>query len=156
MDNYKLAIINNKDNNVNRRGSINDGDLHINCLISYIREKYCDNKLLMQLNDQHTPDTAAYYLTLFDNNILFLNTTHNVEKYGRTGIFFMPDDISDYQREMLYEFADDIHDYSVDIAYDFEVENGFLNASELRSSKAGDIKDLLDTYFEKKNINKVR
>lgn len=155
MNDYKLAIINDIDSVVERRGSIDNDDLHINCLLNYIKEKYSDNKLLNQLNGRHTPETVGYYLTLFDNNILFFNTTSDVLKYGRTGFFMLPKEISNFQKEKLYEFASELTDYSVDIAYDFTVDDGFLNASELKSSDTGDVINLLDTYFEKKH-NKSR
>lgn len=155
MNDYKLAIINDIDNMIEKCGSINNDDLHINCLLNYIKEKYSDNKLLNQLNGRHTPETVGYYLTLFDNNILFFNTTSDVFKYGRTGFFMLPKEISNSQKEKLYEFASELTDYSVDIAYDFTVDDGFLNASELKSSDTGDVINLLDTYFEKKH-NKSR
>ena len=66
-----------------------------------------------------------------------------------------PKEISDNQKIKLYEFADEINDYFIDIAYDFTVDDGFLNASELKSSSTGDISNLLDTYFEKKH-NKIK
>lgn len=155
MDDYKLAIINDKDNGIEKIGSRKNDDLHIICLLNYIKEKYRDNKLLNQLNERHTPDAVGYYLTLFDNNILFFNTTTDVSKYGKTGFFMFPKEISDNQKIKLYEFADEINDYFIDIAYDFTVDDGFLNASELKSAGVGDISNLLDTYFEKKH-NKNR
>ena len=39
MDDYKLAIINDKDNGIEKIGSRKNDDLHIICLLNYIKEK---------------------------------------------------------------------------------------------------------------------
>ena len=55
------------------------------------------------------------------NSIEALN--QELSKYGKTGFFMFPKEISDNQKIKLYEFADEINDYFIDIAYDFTVDD---------------------------------
>lgn len=109
MENYKLAFIYGKDDenrnikegNIERLGDAHDEEqLHINCLLEYAKHRYSDIGIFKKLNSNHMPETAGYFFTLF-GHIVFFNTTKNVEKYGKSGIFLMPQELTDIQKIIL-------------------------------------------------------
>ncbi len=165
IDNYKLAFIygaddekrNIKDGEIEMIGNAHDEDeLHIKSLLDYSKEKYSDIEVFKRLTIKHTPDVAGYFFTLF-GHIIFFNTTKNIEKYGKTGIFMMPKIISEKQRESLKDFIEILDEYSINICYDLELVDGILEAKELHSvNKENSIK-LLNTYLQKENkVNKTK
>lgn len=102
MDNYKIAIIygnnddkrNIKDGSIELLGKQTQDDLHIMNLINYLNEKYSDVDFFKQITIRHMPEIPSYFITQFGHAV-FLNMTKNVQKYGKCGMFLMPDNISD-------------------------------------------------------------
>jgi hypothetical protein len=157
MDNYKFAIINGEDNSekdiqagkVERYGNIEFGDLnHIDYLMEYIDNKFSDVPMFKSLNNRHTPEIAAFLISRL-GYIVFLNATKNAKRYGKTGIFIMPDEITDKQKEALYSFYEEIKDFSVTIIYNLKIVDGFLDGVNLAPVNKEDSKKLLDSFFSK-------
>lgn len=159
IDSYKLAIIygkednikNIKDGQIEMRGNAYDFDvIHIKCLLDFAKERYPEVEIFKRLNYKHTPEIASYFLTLLDN-IVFLNTTKDIEKYGKTGIFMMPKTFSEMQIDTLISFTENLKDYSISICYDLELVDGILESKELHSLDKKQAIKLLETYLQKEN-----
>ncbi len=165
MDSYKLAIIYSEDNNMK---NIKDGqlkmlgdaydseELHIKCLLDLAKEIYPEVDIFRKITYRHTPEIASYFFTLLDN-IVFLNTTKNMEKYGKTGMLMMPKNLSEKQIDTLISFTENLKDYSISICYDLELIDGILESKELHSLEKEQTIKLLETYFQRENrINKSK
>lgn len=157
MDNYKIAIIygnnddkrNIKDGSIELLGKQTQDDLHIMNLINYLNEKYSDVDFFKQITIRHMPEIPSYFITQFGHAV-FLNMTKNVQKYGKCGMFLMPDNISNMQKKTLYEFCNTISDYSITIFYDLKLDYGILDGKQIIGAFKKSPKDLLDQFFKEK------
>lgn len=154
MDEYKIAIIygttdeqrNIKEGNIEKIGDINDPYLlHSSCLLDFARTKYPDIKIFQKLTYRSSPETIGYFFAQL-GHILFLNTT---KKGNKTGLFIMPDNITERQKNTLYNFAEHLAGFTVGIFYDLNLISGIVDGRELYQStiKNETISSLLDTYF---------
>lgn len=158
MDNYKLAFIHGRSNserkiyegNIDKYGELGDGNLHILCLLDYAKEKYPDVPIFKQFNDKYAATTVGFVYTML-GDVVFFNTTTNISKYGKTGIFMLPDNITDKQKEAMYALANSINDYSVNIYYDLKLEDGILDGSNFSLTEKSSPTQLLDCYFNRNN-----
>lgn len=159
MDNYKLAFIygvddyerNIYDGKIEKIGDSSDEEsFHATCLLDHAKDKYPDKQVFKQMSFRHKPETIGYFYTLF-GHILFLNTTKNVQKYGKSGLFMLPSNITDKQKESLFSFCEEIVDFSVHILYDFTIEDGILEGKELSSVENQSPSSLFASYFAKEN-----
>lgn len=157
MDNYKFAIIYGKDDSerdiqagkIEKYGNIELGDLnHIDYLLEYIDNKFSDVDMFKALNNRHTPEIAAFLISRL-GHVVFLNATKNAKRYGKTGIFIMPDEITEKQKETIYSFYEEIKDFSVTIIYNLKITDGFLDGVNLAPVNKEDSKKLLDSFFIK-------
>ena len=92
MDYFKIAIIG-SNGNIDALGSDTE-ELHSICLLDYANKNY-DNKIFKQLNFRHRPEVISYFLVSLYNDIVFLNTTKDVKKYGYMGILMLPDALNE-------------------------------------------------------------
>lgn len=137
MDDYKLAIIFNGDNEANNikngdmlfLGDSKSDDLHVKCLLDLARKLYPDNQIFQMLNTKHFPTTIAYYLIKM-GHIVFLNTTHYRDdlllKYGKSGELLLPESLNEAQVKSLEKLADLIHDNRIEVTSNMYVDNGFV------------------------------
>lgn len=160
MDNNKFAVIYGnedskrdiRDGQIEKYGDIKFSDLnHIDYLMEYISQKFKDVEMFKALNNRHSPEVAAFLISRLGHAV-FLNATKNAKKYGKSGIFIMPDEISDKQKEALYSFYEEIKDFSITIIYNLKIVDGFLDGVNLASVNREDSKKTLDSFFEKVNI----
>ena len=148
MDNYKIAIINDK---VDKIGDTNVEDyMHIQVLIDYIKKHYKEHKMFDVLNTRHSPEIAAYLISRL-GNIVFLNITKDVKKYGKTGIFIMPDEIDEELKERVIEFSKSVNDYSITIFYDLEIKDGLLDSKINSSVEFNNPQEMLISFFNRNN-----
>lgn len=162
MEKYKLAFIHGsadekrriQEGTIERVGDALDEDVyHSQCLLEYAKENYPDIEVFKRLNWRHKPETIGYFFTLF-GNIVFLNTTKNMHKYGKTGIFLFPSDITDKQKQSLEDFSKRIEDFSVSIFYDLHLQDGMLDGKELYAVENESPLKVLELYEKMKNENK--
>lgn len=154
MENYKVAIIYGKDDptrnikegQIETFGNIDDGELHVTSLLRYAKEKYSDIAVFQQLSLRHTPETVAYFLTLF-GHIVFLNQTS--KSSGRKGTFMFPNEIKGEGKEALYDFTDSLTGYAVDVFYDLNIDGGIVDGEALYCENETP-REMLQQYFEKK------
>lgn len=160
MDNNKFAVIYGnedskrdiRDGQIEKYGDIEFSDLnHIDYLMEYISQKFKDVEMFKALSNRHSPEVAAFLISRLGHAV-FLNATKNAKKYGKSGIFIMPDEISDKQKEALYSFYEEIKDFSITIIYNLKIVDGFLDGVNLASVNREDSKKTLDSFFEKVNI----
>ena len=160
MDNNKFAVIYGnedskrdiRDGQIEKYGDIEFSDLnHIDYLMEYISQKFKDVEMFKALYNRHSPEVAAFLISRLGHAV-FLNATKNAKKYGKSGIFIMPDEISDKQKEALYSFYEEIKDFSITIIYNLKIVDGFLDGVNLASVNREDSKKTLDSFFEKVNI----
>ena len=149
MDYFKIAIIG-SNGNIDVLGSDIE-ELHSICLLDYANNNY-DNKIFKQLNLRHRPEVISYFLVSLYSDIVFLNTTKDVKKYGYMGILMLPDALSDTQRNALNNFLDKIENFSICLATNLYLEDGLLQASESYSVSDESPRSLVDRYFESRNM----
>ena len=151
MDNYKFALFF-PDGEIRYYGDSKSDDYHVGCMLDAARELYPDNQVFKMLNERHLPTTIAYYLTEV-GNIVFLNLTHykreGLTKYGKSGMFMIPNEITQKQLEALKEFESEIKDFDVIIKTDLIIEDGFLESKTL-SGMMGSLDDKLIDLISKK------
>ena len=159
MDDYKLAFIYGTneeecdiwDGKIEKFGDSSDEDsFHSTCLLDHAKERYPDVQIFKKMGFRHKPETIGYFYTLF-GHILFLNTTKNVQKYGKSGLFMLPSNVTEKQKESLFKFCEEIEDFSVHILYDLNIEDGILEGKELSSVENKNISSLFISYFEREN-----
>lgn len=162
MDKYKIAFIygvtdeqrKTEDGELKFYGENIEDSFHSVYLVEFIQEKYPDFKMFQKLNYKHQPEMIAYLLSRVCHHIVFLNTTKDVEKYGKTGTFIMPKDISEKQWETLFLFCDSIPDYQVTINYDIVLVDGLLDSKSLSSTENSNPRSLMESYFRKIEYSK--
>lgn len=165
MDDYKIAFIygitdeqrKTEEGKLEFYGENIENSFHSAYLVEFIQEKYSDFKVFQNLNHRHQPEMIAYLLSRVCHHIVFLNTTKDVEKYGKTGTFIMPEDNSDKQWETLFLFCDSIPDYRISINYDITLVDGLLDSKSLSSTENSTPRSLMESYFQKiKNEKAVK
>ena len=133
MDESKFAIIFNNGNTIDYG---NQDELHIKSMVDFISEYYPNDPLLKTINIRHQPTVVAYLLTK-KNNIIFLNSTEftkeSLERYGKNGILFLPEKITENQLSSLKEMANGIRDYDILIKCNLVIEDGFLHSKTLNN-----------------------
>lgn len=150
MDQYKLAII--ESNGLTEKiGNRQEEELHIICLLDYIKRKYPNNMSLQKLNIRHTPNTVGFFFTLYGNVVVF-NTTKNVQKHGKSAFLMMPTPLSEEQQKSLEQLLETMPDYFVTIAYDMKVVEGVLESKELSSTERLSPIEVLKKYYDKVGI----
>lgn len=131
-------------------------ELHSECLLNYASEHYSDVEFFKRLNYRHKPEVIGFFFLKNFGDIIFFNTTKNIEKYGYTGFFLLPDDISDEQMITLFEFAREIKNYSVGLFSSLRLEEGLLMSEDIYSVENETPEELLDRYFKNERINSKR
>ncbi len=155
MEDCKIAFIYGKDDEkrktyegqIEKYGKIEEDLLHSTCLLQYAKERCSHIEIFTRLNYRHRPETIGYFFTAILDDIVFLNTTKNIEKYGKTGVFLMPEEPTEIQKEAVYQFAQEINDFSVNVLYDLSLQDGILEGKEMLDK---DPIQMLDAYFSKK------
>lgn len=164
MDIYKLALIYGKndelrqihDGQIKKIGNVLEEELlHATCLLDHAKEIYPNVTIFKQLNNRHRPETIGYFFTLL-GNILFLNTTKNVEKHGKRGILMMPNDWTEAQTESLKQLCHMIGDFSITIFYDLKITDGMLDGKELYPMGEEKPWDLVERYINRGERNKIK
>lgn len=154
IDNYKLAIVHDYDaNDKNFEQAIDyvgsDFEkIHSEHLLDYANEHYGNVKVFQKLNCRHTPETIGFFMLKIFNDIIFFNTTKDIDKYGYTGLFLLPDNISSSQKELLYDFAFSIEKYKVSILHSLKLEDGILMSDNMYVGEKETPREMLDRYFE--------
>lgn len=145
MDYFKVAIIR-KDGNIDIIGQ-DEQELHSLCLLDYAHKNYSD-KVFEQLNFRHRPEVISYFLMRLYDDVVFLNTTKDVAKYGYMGILMLPEELSEEQRTKLDQFLESIAEFSICLTTNLYLEDGILQAQELYPISAETPKDLVSRYFK--------
>lgn len=165
MDDYRIAFIygvtddecNIKDGELEFYGDANDSELsHSQCLKDHAEEHFPNVKVFNMLNFRHRPEVISYFYTVL-GHIVFLNITKNVKKYGKSGLFLLPNEITEKQRVTLKRFCENISDYSISIMSDLKIEDGILDGRELSSVEKQNPAAVFDLYFgrEERHVKQV-
>lgn len=138
MDQYKIAMIYGEDSIEHQTqdgqieyfgNALDENTLHITTFVDdIIAKKYSDVNLLKKITWRHQPEVPAFFLSKMFNHSIFLNTTSDIEKYGKTGMFILSDQLSDKQQESLLAFCKTIHDYNIKICYQLELNEGLIDS----------------------------
>ncbi len=148
MDQYKIALIN-KNGQIEKIGeTMDEMQLHSVCLLEFALKNYPDVPIFKKLTNRHTPEIISYFYTLL-GNIVFLNTTKDEKKYGKTGFFMFPNGITENQQVSIFAFAQSIKDFSTTIFYDLKLVDGMIEEKALSSMDYQYPEELLKSYFEK-------
>lgn len=154
MDQYKIALID-EHGQVERIGDATDDmQLHSVCLLEFALKKYPDVSIFKRLNNRHTPEIISYFYTLLGNAV-FLNTTKEEEKYGKTGFFMLPNDMTEEQQESILLFSKSIKGFSTTIFYDLKLVDGMIDEKALSSMEPECSEELLRAYFETKKERRL-
>lgn len=155
MDKYKIAFIygitdedrKTSDGQLEFWGDNNAENLHSTCLLEFIEEKYSDLKIFKKLNYKHKPETISYFISKVCHHVVFLNTTKDEKRYGKTGVFILPENLSDNQEETILSFCDFIFDYKINLCYDFIINDGLLESKQLSSNDNKTPKFVMESYL---------
>ena len=161
INDFKTVIIHGKDDEVH---NIKDGqieyigsdadDIHSNCLLEYASINYSDIEIFKRLNTRHRPEVIGFMFLHFLNDVIFFNTTKDLKKYGRTGIFLLPNTLSPKQKEVLCEFANSIENYGVGITYSLRLEDGRVMGDEIYGFDKETPRELINQYLNAIEKNK--
>lgn len=159
MEEIKLAIINGESNEYDGKINcfyIDEQELfHSNIFSKYIKENYSPNEL------ENLDFDNANSMMLFlreRGNIVFVNdTTYKngiPDKHGKTGIFAMPDFISENQISALKEFNKMIKTYDgLQIWHSFD---SHIECKNLFTKDKSQVKGVIDFYIENYAKSKVK
>lgn len=157
IDGYKLVIIHGDVN----KDKFSDGQIdyygtdfdfvHSQHLLDYAKENYGDVKIFNSLNPRHTADTIGFFFIKFFNDIIFFNTTKNVDRDGYSGSFLFPDHLTDAQVNCLYEFVDTIDNYYISsISDSLKLDDGIVVSNDYYPEVKSTPREVLDNYFKSK------
>ena len=164
MDNYKIAFINGNnfedrnlvDGQIDYFGEIGNDTLHIMNLLEYAKNNFSDIPVFNQLTIRHQPEVVAYFLTRI-GIIVFFNMTrydeNHLKKYGRNGMFMLPDELTDKQIESLKEFTENISNFSISVNYDLNIDTGILDSKSIQGFNNETPKEIVNIYLERKKEN---
>lgn len=164
MDKYKIALIygNNfvekgiEEGKIDYCGEMGSDSLHVVSLLNYAKEKFSEIPVFQQLSIRHQPEVIAYFLTRL-GIIVFFNMTkydeNHIKKYGRNGMFMMPDELTPKQEESLKEFTKSINDFKCSINYDLTIDTGILDSKIIQSLNHETSNEIVDIYLERKKEN---
>lgn len=157
IDNSKISLIygsNISNGNISEGdlecfGIIGDESLHSLCLRDKGIERYPNVKIFENLSYRHSPETVAFFF-VEQNDIVFLNTTKNMEKHGKTGILLIPDEISDKQKDSLYKMSEYLKEYRINLTTEMKFSDGIIDGKELYLSESGLLKNALDKMYKER------
>lgn len=162
MDNYKIAFIHG--DNFKDKGLI-DGkfevcgenskdSLHVMNLLDYANLNFPEVSIFQKLSIRHQPEVISYFMTKL-GIIVFLNMTkyddEHLRKYGRSGMFMLPDELTDKQKESLIEFAKSIENFDIMINYDLSIDTGILDSKTIQGFNHETPQELIDIYLKRVN-----
>lgn len=145
MEYFKAAIIKN-DGNIDITGEDVE-ELHSICLLEYAKKTY-DVKIFEQLNFRHRPEVISYFLVKLFDNVVFLNTTRDIEKYGYMGILMMPDNLNSAQKASLDQFLDKINQFNICLMTNLCLDEGILQAQETYPMSGESPKEIVAKYYK--------
>ncbi len=163
MDNYKVSLIfdgqveNTRNGQIVKSGDSKGEELHIETLLDLSKKYFSTHSVLSQLNYKHRPETVAYFMTKM-GTVVFLNTTRYTEaclkKYGKSGMFLLPDTITEKQFDAIKILAGDIVDFNITYITDLKLEDGMVQGKNTMGSKITDNEMVINDILNKVNIIK--
>lgn len=162
MSDYKISFIHGNnflekgllDGSIEFCGETTIDSLHVVNLLNYANQKFPEVSIFNQLSIRHQPEVVSYFLTKL-GIVVFLNMTkydsEHLNKYGKMGMFLLPDELTDKQRESLISFAESISEFEVSINYDLSIEMGILDSKSIQGFNHETPKELFDIYFQRIN-----
>lgn len=149
MEYFKIVIIH-SNGNIEYIGE-NVDELHLASLLEYAKKHY-NNKIFEQLNYRHKPGVIGYFFLRFYGDIIFLNTTRNIKKYGYTGTLLLPDEINDIQKESLLQFLDTIPNFYMILATNLRLEDGIVEDDEGFPVSDATPRNVVEQYFKSRSV----
>ena len=162
IDKYKIVFIHGdqfkekglEDGKIEFCGAYEEDNLHSFNLLTYAKEKFSEMPIFNQLNVRHQPEVIAYFLTKL-GIMVFLNSTKydeiSLKKYGRSGIFLMPDSPTEKQQNTLLELTNTMSSFDTSINYNLLMEDGILNSKQISNINQEKPIDLANKYLKKIN-----
>lgn len=159
IDKYKISLIygqddvnhNMKDGKIDCFGNMKDMDeMHIINYIDVIKKHFSDVKLLGKITWHHSPEVPAFFFSKLFNICSFMNTTKDIKRHGKTGVFVMPDELTERQIQSLLLLTKNIEDFKIQICYNLELNEGIIE-SKIISNNGIDKKtpyELMSHYIE--------
>ena len=151
----KIAVIhgNNPVDGINKNGKIDyikctleDEYFHIVLILDYLKNNYKNNETL-QSYDIYTSINKIAITLCHLGEVIFLNTTsyrkEMLEKHGRSGIFILPDNITEEQKNGILELKEKISKFN-EIQLWFDIQED-LSAKMLIGNP-----DIIDEFFKTK------
>lgn len=160
MEEIKLAIISGENSEFDGKihcFNIDDQELfHSTIFLNYIKEYYGTNQELKNI-DLDNANSMMLFLRE-QGNVVFVNdTTYKngiPDKHGRTGIFAMPDSLSESQTESLKEFNEKIEDYDgLQIWHSFE---SHMECKNLFTKDKSQVKTVIDYFIKNYSQSKTK
>jgi len=78
-----------------------------------------------------------------------------MKKYGKFGMFLLPDKLTDNQKEALNDFCSSISNFDISINYDLSIDTGILDSKTIQGFNHEKPIDLLNVYLNRINTNDI-
>lgn len=78
-----------------RIGGSNQEEIHILCFQEFCKSHFLDIKAFQNLSIRSSIDIVSYFLSQVMGHAVFLNSTKDIKKYGYSGIFVMPPELTE-------------------------------------------------------------
>lgn len=156
----KLAVITGTNNEID--GQINcfqigeDDAFHAAILSDYLKEKYWANEEIKKINLDNA-NAMGLFLREQGDVVFFNSTTYkdgSPNKHGRTGIFIIPDNMTENQIESLKELNEKVNHYDeFQIWFDFESHD---QCKMLFTKNKEQVKTIIDNFIKTYSSDKKR
>lgn len=141
MKDYKLFVIysgneeiKKQDGQIEYIGLKKEYPTHAMAMYDYLKDNFSHVEALKGISNKVDVHTASAFLSQL-GMIVFINSTPSdeihFEKYGYSGMFIMPKQLSEKQLKKLHELKD-LDNYKVEINYNVRQVNGVLRGENIR------------------------
>lgn len=142
-----------KNGTYDRIGNIKEEDFHILCFREFCKSHFLDIKAFRNLSYRSSIDIVSYFLSQVMGHVVFLNTTKDIEKYGYTGMFVMPVELTEEQEKLVMLFTEELTSFQIVINYDMVLNDGIIQAKTKQATSEIDtkkfIQDFIDVQYSK-------
>lgn len=123
-------------------------DFHIICFREFCKSHFLDIKAFQNLSYRSSIDVVSYFLSQVMGHVVFLNTTKDIEKYGYSGMFVMPPELTDAQEKLVISFTEELASFQIVINYDMVLNDGIIDTKIKQVTSEFDVKKFMEDFIE--------
>ena len=137
-----------KNGTCDRIGSTEKEDFHIFCFREFCKSHFLDIKAFQNLSYRSSIDVVSYFLSQVMGHVVFLNTTKDIEKYGYSGMFFMPPELTEEQAKLVTSFTEELTSFQIVVNYDMALNAGIIEAKTKQATSDVNIKKFIQNFID--------